>query len=70
MSNNYYSDLGPDFKKLTDAGVMNVISGAMLQALFTLSLGMGSMAVFGSYIDKDRSLLGESVNVAVLDTIV
>lgn len=62
--------LVPDIDKLLDAGVMNVISGAMLQALFTLSLGMGSMAIFGSYIDKERSLLGESVNIAVLDTLV
>ncbi len=62
--------LVPDINKLLDAGIMNVISGAMLQALFTLSLGMGSMAIFGSYIGKDRSLLGESVNVAVLDTTV
>ena len=60
----------PDFGKMMEAGILNVISGAMLQALFTLSLGMGSMAIFGSYIDKDRSLLGESVNVAALDTLV
>ena len=62
--------LVPDFDKLADAELKNVIAGAMLQALFTLSLGMGSMAIFGSYIDRERSLLGESVNVAVLDTIV
>ncbi len=62
--------LVPDFSKMKEAGIMDVISGAMLQALFTLSLGMGSMAIFGSYIDKDRSLLGESVNIAVLDTLV
>ncbi len=62
--------LVPDMDKFVEAGVINVISGAMLQALFTLSLGMGSMAIFGSYIGKDRSLLGESVNVAVLDTTV
>ena len=42
----------------------------MNQAFFTLSIGMGSMAIFGSYIGKDRSLLGESVNVALLDTFV
>ncbi len=62
--------LVPDINRLKEAGIMNVVSGAMLQALFTLSLGMGSMAIFGSYIDKDRSLLGESVNIAVLDTVV
>jgi NSS family neurotransmitter:Na+ symporter len=62
--------LVPDINKLLEVGVMNVVSGAMLQALFTLSLGMGAMAIFGSYIGKERSLLGESVNVASLDTFV
>ena len=47
-----------------------VIVGAMNQAFFTLSLGIGSMAIFGSYIGKDRSLLGESLNVVFLDTFV
>lgn len=42
----------------------------MNQAFFTLSLGMGCMAIFGSYVKKDRTLLGESINVAVLDTFV
>ena len=51
-------------------GIGNVIVSAMNQAFFTLSLGMGGMAIFGSYIGKDRSLLGESVNVALLDTFV
>jgi NSS family neurotransmitter:Na+ symporter len=62
--------LVPDVNKMLDAGILNVISGAMLQALFTLSLGMGAMAIFGSYIGKERSLLGESINVAFLDTFV
>ena len=48
----------------------NVIVAAMNQAFFTLSLGIGSMAIFGSYIGKERSLMGESVNVIVLDTFV
>ena len=56
----------PDFSKI-DA---SVVVGAMNQAFFTLSLGIGSMAIFGSYIDKERSLLGESVNVIILDTFV
>ena len=42
----------------------------MNQAFFTLSLGIGAMAIFGSYIDKERSLMGEAVNVAILDTFV
>ena len=60
----------PDFGRMADIGVGNVIVGAMNQAFFTLSLGIGSMAIFGSYINKDRSLLGEAVNVGVLDTCV
>ena len=58
--------LVPDFSKING----KVIVGAMNQAFFTLSVGMGSMAIFGSYINKERSLMGESVNVIVLDTLV
>lgn len=58
--------LVPDFSKIDGS----VIVGAMNQAFFTLSAGMGSMAIFGSYIDKDRSLMSESINIIVLDTIV
>lgn len=60
----------PDFKRMADAGIGNVIVAAMNQAFFTLSLGMGAMAIFGSYIGKERSLMGESVRVALLDTFV
>ncbi|MBR4955296.1 MAG: sodium-dependent transporter, partial [Clostridia bacterium] len=56
----------PDFSKITP----KVIVGAMNQAFFTLSLGIGSMAIFGSYLDKNRSLMGESVNIIVLDSFV
>ncbi len=58
--------LKPDFTKING----NVVVGAMNQAFFTLSLGIGSMAIFGSYIGKERSLLGESINILVLDTFV
>ncbi len=58
----------PDIGRMMDIGIGNVIVGAMNQAFFTLSLGIGSMAIFGSYINKERSLLGEAVNVGVLDT--
>lgn len=58
--------LKPDLSKING----NVIVGAMNQAFFTLSLGIGSMAIFGSYIGKDRSLMGESINILVLDTFV
>jgi len=60
----------PDFGRMAEIGVGEVIVGAMNQAFFTLSLGIGSMAIFGSYINKDRSLLGEAVNVGILDTCV
>lgn len=60
----------PDMKRFKDAGITNVIVAAMNQAFFTLSLGMGAMAIFGSYIGKERALMGESVTVAVLDTFV
>ena len=58
--------LVPDFSKINGS----VIVGAMNQAFFTLSLGIGAMAIFGSYIDKKHSLLGESLNVVLLDTFV
>ncbi|MBQ4176621.1 MAG: sodium-dependent transporter, partial [Lachnospiraceae bacterium] len=56
----------PDFGKIN----FNVVVAAMNQAFFTLSIGIGSMAIFGSYIGKEHSLMGESVNVIVLDTFV
>lgn len=56
----------PDISKINS----KVVVAAMNQAFFTLSLGIGSMAIFGSYIGKERSLMGESVNVIVLDTLV
>ena len=56
----------PDFSKIN----ASVVVGAMNQAFFTLSLGIGSMAIFGSYIDKKRSLMGESLNIIGLDTFV
>ena len=58
--------LKPDISKIDG----NVVVGAMNQSFFTLSLGIGSMAIFGSYIGKDRTLMGESVNILVLDTFV
>lgn len=56
----------PDFSKINGS----VIVAAMNQAFFTLSVGIGSMAIFGSYIGKERSLMGESVNIIALDTFV
>ena len=60
----------PAFEKFQEVGVGKVIVAAMNQSFFTLSLGIGAMAIFGSYIGKDRSLLGESVTIAALDTFV
>lgn len=60
----------PDFGKMVEIGIGNVIVSAMNQAFFTLSLGMGAMAIFGSYIGKERALAGEALNVALLDTFV
>ena len=60
----------PSIDNMKAAGIGNVIVGAMNQAFFTLSLGIGAMAIFGSYLNKNRSLMGEAVNVAVLDTFV
>lgn len=62
--------LVPNIEKVKEIGIGQVIVGAMNQAFFTLSLGIGAMVVFGSYIGKERALLGESVNVALLDTLV
>ncbi len=56
----------PDFSKITPT----VVVAAMNQAFFTLSLGIGSMAIFGSYLGKERSMMGESVNVILLDSFV
>ena len=60
----------PDFERMKQIGIAKTITGAMNQAFFTLSLGIGAMAILGSYIGKERSLLGESVNIAILDTFV
>ena len=60
----------PDFGRMMEQGLGNVVFGAMSQAFFTLSIGIGALAIFGSYLDKDRSLTGETVSIALLDTIV
>lgn len=62
--------LVPDLNRALEVGILDCIVAAMNQSFFTLSLGIGAMAIFGSYIGKDRTLLGESVNIAILDTFV
>ncbi len=60
----------PDFKRARAIGLGKVISAAMSQAFFTLSIGMGSIEVFGSYMSKDKSLMGEALTIGALDTLV
>ena len=62
--------LFPDLNKIQDTGFFNLVTTAMNQSFFTLSVGMGSMMVFGSYIDKSQTLLKESVTISLLDTFV
>ncbi len=62
--------LVPDLSVLKEKGVGNIIFAAMSQSFFTLSIGIGSMAIFGSYLSKDRSLTGETLSITVLDTFV
>lgn len=60
----------PDLGKMADVGIGTILVAAMNQAFFTLSIGVGSMAIFGSYISRERALPGEAIRVAVLDTFV
>lgn len=60
----------PDFGRAMDQGIGNVITAAMNQAFFTLSIGIGSMEIFGSYMSKDQTLTSESVRICGLDTFV
>ena len=60
----------PDFQKMQEIGIGNVIFGAMSQAFFTLSIGIGAMMIFGSYLGKERSLTGEALSITILDTFV
>lgn len=60
----------PNFDVIKEKGIGNVIFAAMSQAFFTLSIGIGSMAIFGSYLGKERSLTGETFSITILDTFV
>ena len=62
--------LFPNWKRAVDVGIGKMLSSAMNQAFFTLSIGMGSIEVFGSYMDNKKRLTGESITIASLDTIV
>ena len=60
----------PDFERAAQVGLPNVITAAMNQPFFTLSLGIGAMEIFGSYMEEKRTLAGESVSICILDTFV
>lgn len=60
----------PDWKKVEQTGVVNVMLAALNQSFFTLSLGIGAMEIFGSYMGREHTLLGESLRIAILDTAV
>ncbi|MGO5051624.1 sodium-dependent transporter [Lachnospiraceae bacterium LCP25S3_G4] len=62
--------LMPNIERVKETGLMTVIFAAMGQAFFTLSIGIGALAIFGSYIDKGHALTGEGISVAILDTVV
>ena len=62
--------LKPDLGKMKEAGIGTTVFAAMGQSFFTLSLGIGALAIFGSYIGKERTLMGEAVSVTILDTFV
>lgn len=60
----------PDFQRASEIGMKNVITAAMNQSFFTLSLGIAAMEIFGSYMSKDNTLTGESIRICALDTFV
>ena len=60
----------PDIDRMMEQGILKVVAAALSQAFFTLGIGIGSMAVFGSYIGKEHRLFGESVRIAFLDLVV
>lgn len=62
--------LVPNLDNIREAGLGNVIFGALSQAFFTLSIGIGAMEIFGSYMGKECTLAGESINILILDTFV
>lgn len=62
--------LVPDFAQMLETGIGNVVFGALSQAFFTLSIGIGAMVIFGSYLGKSRSITGEAVSITILDTFV
>ncbi len=64
----YY--LAPNLDSIEKYGILEVLSAAMAQSFFTLSIGIGAIQVFGTYMDTRRTLLSESISIAILDTTV
>lgn len=62
--------LVPDFQKMNENGIGNVVFAAMTHAFFTLSVGIGSMSIMGSYLDRKKTITGAAINVVVLDTVI
>lgn len=62
--------LVPDFNRMKEQGFGNVLFDAMTHAFFTLSVGQGSMEIFGSYLSRERKITGEALNVTLLDTLI
>ena len=62
--------LVPNISLVNQSGIGEAIFAAMTHAFFTLSIGIGAMEIFGSYLDKKRSLTGEAVSIVLLDTFV
>jgi NSS family neurotransmitter:Na+ symporter len=60
----------PNFENIREIGIFKVITAAMSQAFFTLSIGMGAMEIFGSYMSDEHTLPGEAIRISILDTIV
>lgn len=62
--------LVPDFQSVAEKGIGNAVFAAMSQAFFTLSLGIGSMEIFGSYLNRKKRITGEAIHIVCLDTLV
>jgi len=60
----------PDWERVREAGLGSVIVAAMNQAFFTLSLGIGAMEIFGSYMSRQNSIGGEALRICALDTFI
>ncbi|MFR2956700.1 MAG: sodium-dependent transporter, partial [Lachnospiraceae bacterium] len=60
----------PDLQRASDVGIGSVVSAAMNQSFFTLSLGIAAMEIFGSYMSKNHTLAGEAIRICALDTFV